>query len=235
MSKTHAFVLTGILAMPLTAAPDERTTPWKQVVDFEAWIAGALPDRLTAALTGKGGPPTWLIEEDATAPSGSRVLAQTSEESESYRFPLCVLEGVTGRDVVVSVRFRPDRGSVDQAAGIAWRIRDAQNYYVVRANALEGNVVLYKVENGKRQDLKPVGAWFFAYGTKVRVPAGKWSKLGIKSERDRHAVFLDDEHLFDVEDATFPIAGKIGLWTKADSVTRFDDLTIEILDAKPGR
>ncbi len=234
MSKTKALVLVSILAVPLAASPEEpeRRTSSKRVVDFDEWRSGALPDGLTPALTGKGGPPTWLIEEDATAPSGKHVLAQTSEETESYRFPLCFLEGVTGRDVMVSVRFRPDRGSIDQAAGIAWRIRDARNYYVVRANALEGNVVLYKVENGKREDLKPVGSGFFAYGTDVPVPAGKWSKLGIRSKGNRHSVFLDDKHLFDVEDETFPIAGKIGVWTKADSVTRFDDLTIEVVDGR---
>lgn len=230
--RSFALVLLATLTIRLAAAESrpERVDPAKHLVDFEQWHPGPLPDRLTPALTGKGGPPTWRIEEDATAPSGRHVLAQTSEEAIRDRYPLCVLEGVTGRDVDVSMRFRPDHGALDQAAGIAWRIRDAQNYYVVRANALEGNVVLYKVEDGKREDLKPVGAWSFAYGAKVPVPSGRWGKLGIKSEGARHAVFLDDEHLFDVEDATFPAAGKIGLWTKADSVIRFDDLTIEVLD-----
>lgn len=231
MKKASGLLLAGVIALPIGTSAGETTRDQaKRVIDFEEWNAGPLPDRLTPALTGKGGPPSWRIEEDATAPSGHRVLAQTSEERENHRFPLCVFEGVTGRDVAVSVRFRPDKGSIDQAAGIAWRVRDAQNYYVVRANALEGNVVLYKMENGKRKDLKPVGSSFFAYGTKIEVPSRKWSKLGIRSEGNRHSVFLDDKHLFDVEDGTFPVAGKIGLWTKADSVTRFDDFTIEVLD-----
>lgn len=231
MKRTCGLLLATVVALPIGASSGETTRDQaNRVIDFEEWNPGPLPDRLTPALTGKGGPPSWRIEEDTTAPSGRRVLAQTSDENENYRFPLCVLEGVTGRDVIVSVRFRADEGSIDRAAGIAWRIRDADNYYVVRANALEGNVVLYKMENGKRKDLKPVGAGFFAYGTKVEVPSGKWSKLGVRSEGGRHSVFLDDKHLFDVDDATFPVAGKIGLWTKADSVTRFDDLAIEIFD-----
>ncbi len=197
------------------------------VVDFESMAVGDAPSGLTCARTGRGAPGTWAIQNDATAPAGTRVLAQTSADTTSYRFPVCVYEGFTATDVDLSVAFKPVSGTVDQAAGLVWRYRDLDNYYVVRANALEDNVVLYKVENGKRSDLRPVGSWPFAYGRDAEVPVGRWSTLRVVAKGGRFSVWLGDEHLFDVEDDTFSAAGKVGLWTKADSVTRFDTLRIE--------
>ncbi len=197
------------------------------VVDFESMAVGEAPSGFTCARTGRGAPGTWAIQDDATAPAGTRVLAQTSSDATSYRFPVCAYEGFSATDIDLSVAFKPVSGTVDQAAGLVWRYRDSDNYYVARANALEDNVVLYKVEKGKRSDLKPVGSWFFAYGRDAEVPAGRWSTLRIVAKGGRFSVWLGDEHLFDVEDDTFSAAGKVGLWTKADSVTRFDALRIE--------
>ena len=89
---------------------------------------------------------------------------QVSDDPTNYRLPVLVYEYIMARDVDVSVQFKPISGSVDQSGGIVWRYQDRNNYYVVRANALEDNVVLYKVEEGKRTDLKPERAWFFEYG-----------------------------------------------------------------------
>ena len=114
-----------------------------------------------------------------------------------------------------------------------WRYRDPDNYYLVRANALEGNVVLYKVEAGERSDLDPVGSGLFAYGTKAPVRSGAWQVLKVEVRGDLFRVFLDGAHLFDVRDATFSGPGKVGLWTKADSVTAFDDLTIAPAPSDP--
>ncbi len=132
----------------------------------------------------------------------------------------------------LSVAFKPISGSVDQAAGLVWRYRNPQTYYVVRANALEDNVVLYKVEAGKRSDLKPTGSRFMSYGKKAPVPGGAWSELRLQAQGNHFAVWLNGEHLFDVEDETFSEAGKVGLWTKADSVTAFDDFSIKSHDAE---
>ena len=173
-----------------------------------------------------------MIREDVTAPSGRKVVVQTSHAETSYRFPLCVYKGFTGKDVELAVRFKPISGRIDQAAGLVWRYRDSSNYYVVRANALENNVVLYKVEDGKRTDLKPEGSGFFTYGKKMPVPRGEWSELRVRAQGKRFAVWLNGERLFDVEDETFGGAGKVGLWTKADSVTAFDDLSIVSYDAE---
>lgn len=208
-----------------------ETSPASQtVLDFETAEVGKLPPNFSTALTGGGGPVTWIVKEEPSAPSGGKVLAQTSTDGTSYRFPLCVYDNFTAKDVMVSVKFKPISGKVDQAAGIVWRYQDKDNYYIVRANALENNVVLYKVENGKRTDLKPIGAGLFAYGKKANVPSGQWSELRVAAKGNRFEVSVNGESLFVVEDNTFTEAGKVGLWTKADSVTAFDDLKMESLD-----
>lgn len=231
---TRAIVLAlGILtlgaASPARSDADSTTA---RVIAFEDADPGKVPSGFSTALTGGGGPVSWRIEEDPTAPSGPRVLVQTSADKTSARFPLCIYDPVSTADVALSVEFKPVSGTIDQAAGLVWRYQNPANYYLVRANALEGNVVLYKVEAGKRTDLKPVGAGFFAYGTKVAVPPGQWSTLRVEAKGKRFSVSLGGQHLFDVDDETFPGPGKVGLWTKADSVTAFDRLTIEPLDGR---
>jgi hypothetical protein len=200
--------------------------------DFDEFEVGKTPAGFTTTLTGGGGPVSWVIQEDSTAPSDGKVLAQTSADETSFRFPIYVYDKFTAKDVEVSVRFKAVSGKVDQAAGIVWRYRDKDNYYIVRANALEDNVVLYKVERGKRTDLKPTDSGPFAYGKKAKVPSGQWNELRVVARGSRFTVYLNGEHLFNVEDDTFTDAGKVGLWTKADSVTYFDDLKIESYNAK---
>lgn len=199
-------------------------------LDFEDAVVGALPSGFSTALTGDGGPAAWVIREDASSPAGPKVLVQTSRDETRKRFPVCVYEAVSARDVDLSVRFQTISGVVDQAAGLVFRYRDPANYYVVRANALEGNVVLYKMERGERSDLKPVDGGLLAYGKNAPVRAGAWQQLRVEVRGDLFRVSLDSTHLFDVRDATFAGPGRVGVWTKADSVTAFDELQIESFD-----
>ncbi len=145
-----------------TAAMAQGVSAGPLIVDLEGMRPGKLPKGFSAALTGKGAPPAWVIKEDPTAPAGPKVVTQTTSDRTSYRFPICIYDAFTGDDLELSVSFKPISGRVDQAAGLVWRYQDANNYYVVRANALEDNVVLYKMEDGKRSDLKSKGAWFFS-------------------------------------------------------------------------
>jgi len=191
--------------------------------DFELQVAGGPPRSYETGLSGKGREGRWMVREVAGAPTGRRVLVQEDADRTNYRFPVAIRTGFEAEDLELSVRFQPVSGRVDQAAGLVWRYRDPGNYYVARANALEGNVVLYKLEDGRRRDLKPVGAGPQAYGKPARVPRGSWSQLMVIARGARFQVFLNDEPLFDVEDRTFSGPGRVGLWTKADSVTRFDD------------
>lgn len=228
MKAIYAIVLAVLCTLPAFAGVSRAA---QIVLDFDMAEVGNPPPDFATAVTGGGGPVTWIVKEDASAPSGGKVLAQTSADTTDNRFPLCVYEKVTARDVEVAVRFKAISGKVDQAAGLVWRYQDSNNYYIVRANALENNVVLYKVKNGTRTDLKPIGTGLFAYGKKVSVPRGQWNELRLAVTGKRFEVFVNGESLFAVEDETFTGAGKVGLWTKADSVTYFDNLTIESHDA----
>lgn len=192
-------------------------------IDFEDAKPGATPAGFAISLTGQGGPPVWITQKIGDG----QVLTQTTQEDKSYRFPLCIRQDVQVTDVDLSVRFMPIAGKIDQAGGLVWRYQNADNYYVVRANALESNVVLYKVEKGRRSDLKPTGGSFGSYGKKARVTAKQWNTLRVVVRGSRFGVWLNDEHLFDVDDQTFQGEGRVGLWTKADSLTYFDDLVVK--------
>lgn len=195
------------------------------VINFDADEAGKPPKGFSFGLTGKGKPGVWVVQKDPTAPTAPNVLAQTDADPVSYRFPLCVYDAFTAKDVDVSVKYKPVSGREDQAAGIVWRYQDENNYYIVRANANENNVVLYKVQKGARTDLPLVGKGR-TYGMKAQIPSGEWGTLRVVASGNRFEVYSNGAKLFEVEDATFPMAGKVGLWTKADSVTLFDDFSI---------
>ena len=194
-----------------------------ETINFDSASPGSLPSGWASAMTHSGGAPQWEALKDDTAPSKPNVLAQTSNDRTSGRFPLAVLEKSNFKDGELRVRFKPVSGQVDQAAGLVWRYRDENNYYIVRANAREDNVVLYKVEGGKRTSLAPKGTPANTYGVKHKVPSQTWSTLGVTFHGNLFTVFFDGQKLFEVEDSTFTGAGKVGLWTKADSVTYFDD------------
>lgn len=191
-------------------------------VDFEQDTVGQAPKGFTFGLTRKvGSPGRWVVQQDASG----KYLAQVDADRTSARFPTAVLSDLSSANVDLSVRFRPVSGRVDQAAGLVWRYQDEDNYYLVRANALEDNVVLYKVENGRRTDL-PVKGQGRTYGTKAEVPSVQWSTLRMVANGRLFEVYFNGIKLYDVEDATFSQPGKVGVWTKADSVTHFDDLTV---------
>ena len=196
------------------------------VIRFEQAVPGKLPAGWSVAMTHAGAPPRWEIVRDQSAPSPRNVLAQLSQDRTAGRFPLAVWDGALLLDGELSVAFKAVTGSIDQAAGIVWRYRDPNNYYIVRANALESNVVLYKVENGIRTSIAPKGLPSRSYGVKHQIPSGRWNILKVAFNGATFTVFLNGERLFEAEDTTFQTPGKIGLWTKADSVTYFDEFTI---------
>jgi hypothetical protein len=191
-------------------------------VDFSQDAVDQPPKGFEFAHTARvGRPGKWIVQNEGT----NKVLAQTDADSTRSRFPVAVLSDVVTADSDLSVRFKPISGRVDQAAGLVWRYQNQDNYYIVRANALEDNVVLYKVENGRRTDL-PVKGEGRTYGKKTEVPAGQWSTLRVVAAGRLFEVYFNGAKLYEVEDATFSQPGKVGVWTKADSVTQFDDLTV---------
>ena len=208
-------ILGGATLIAGTASADDARR-----MDFESTPVGALPAGVTMALTGSGGPVKWAIVEDASAPAGPKVLAQTSADRTDYRFPLAIFSEPSAADVSVTVKFKAAAGEIDRAGGIAVRLADKDNYYVVRANALEDNVRLYKVVAGKRMQ--------FA-GANTKVASGTWHQLGLEVRGNRLEVFFNGKSLFSASDGSFTAPGRVALWTKADSVTHFDDLTIKLL------
>jgi hypothetical protein len=190
-----------------------------QSVDFDGDAVGAPPKGWTVTMTGRG-TPKWTVERDDTAPLKGQVLKQSGTAT----YPLALKDGTSIKDGFVEVRFKAIAGSEDRAAGLVWRAKDANNYYVVRANALEDNVVLYKTVNGTRSSLDIVGRKG-GYGVKAAVPASQWHTLRVEFVATRFNVIFNGRPLFEVEDATFSEAGMVGLWTKADSVTTFNAFT----------
>jgi hypothetical protein len=187
-----------------------------ETVDFNSDGLGSPPKGWTTTMTGKG-TPRWTVEHDDSAPTRRKVLKQAGVAT----YPLALKERTSIRDGFVEVRFKAIAGTEDRAAGIVWRAKDANNYYVARANALENNVVLYKTVNGVRSSLDIVGK-NDGYGVKVPVAANQWHTLRVDFAGTRFKVAFNNKQLFEVEDATLTEPGMIGLWTKADSVTEFD-------------
>ena len=218
MKTIPMMILTGICLLLAFAGASLAA---QTMLDFDTAEVGKLPVDFSTALTGSGGPVMWVVKEEPSAPSGGKVLAQTSTDTTDYRFPLCVYDPFTAKDVEVSVKFKAIAGKVDQAAGLMVRFQDKDNYYITRANALEDNVRLYKVVGGSRKQ--------FA-GIKAKVSSGEWHTLKLAVKGNHFQIYFDDKPLFEADDDTFKDAGKVGLWTKADSVTYFDNLKIESFD-----
>ena len=213
-----ASILVAVLLLGVTIVVDGAM----RKVDFSDDAVGQAPKGFQFGHTAKDGAPgKWIVQSEGS----NKYLAQVDADDTRSRFPVAVVSDVNTDDVDLSVRFKPVSGRVDQAAGLVWRFQNEDNYYIVRANALENNVVLYKVQSGKRSDL-PVKGEGRTYGKKAQVPSGQWSTLRVVAAGPRFDVYLNNSKLYEVEDSTFSQAGKVGVWTKADSVTQFDDLTI---------
>lgn len=208
-------VLAVLLAVSAAVAADEP-----KAMTFSKADLGKVPAGWKAAQTGTGAS-VWKIVEDKTAPSKSGfALAQTSDDRDAL-FNLCVAEDASFKDVEVAVNFKANAGKKDRGGGVVWRYVDADNYYIARMNPLEDNVRVYKVVAGKRS------AEF--QDAEVKVPAGEWHTLSIKMVGDKIECSVDGKKYLDATDATFTKAGKVGLWTKADAQTSFDNFRVNEL------
>lgn len=182
-----------------------------EILSFDEDVPGVLPPRWAQGVTGQG-TARWAVGHDASAPSAPHVLRQSG----SGTFPWCVLRATAIADGYVETKFKPLAGKEDQAGGVVWRWKNRDSYYVARGNVLEDNVSLYYTENGRRIALKYVDA---------PVAARVWHTLRVEFAGTRIRVSLDGKRYIDVEDAHIAGAGAVGLWTKADSVTSFDDFS----------
>jgi hypothetical protein len=179
--------------------------------NFDSTASGTLPAGWIAGVTGKG-TPRWSVEADATAPSNPNVLKQAGQGA----FPWCVKNSVSMGDGFVEVKFKPISGKEDQAGGVVWRWKDGDNYYVARANALENNVSLYYTQAGSRKTIKYVAA---------PVKGNVWHTLRVEYSARRIKIALDGKNYIETDDSHISGPGAVGVWTKADSITAFDDFS----------
>lgn len=199
-----------------------------QVFTFENDKIGQIPSGFFSALTGNGKLSEWAVIVDNSLPGSTQALAQKSQENVDYHFPLCINQSIEAADLTLSVEFKAVSGKIDQGAGLVWRYKDNNNYYIVRGNALEDNVVLYKCEKGKRMSLAPVGKSGNTYGMDVPVNKKDWNSLKVVVKGNKFDVLFNDKFLYSVVDDTFKEKGKVGMWTKADSYMLFDNFTVKI-------
>ena len=212
-AKCRIAVLVMLAAMPLRGQPSVATS--KKTFDQDP--VGAPPAGFEFARTGQGAEGKWVVRADRDSP-GNHVLVQESADPTDYRFPLAVVKEGAYRDVTLSVRARPVSGEVDQGFGLVWRYKDAGNYYITRCNADEDNCTIYHTVAGRRR----------AFQNKpIRVARGTWHTLKLEAVGNHFVVWFDGSKVLDASDDTFKEPGRVGLWTKADSVIQFDDLTIE--------
>jgi hypothetical protein len=196
-----------------------------QRISFAQAPVGEKPKDFETALTGSGKPGQWAVVADASA-EGGHALAQLDADPTDYRFPLAIYVPTVPADVEVTTRFKPVSGKVDQAGGVVVRLVDRNNYYLARANALENNVLFYRAIAGRHQQLA---------GANAKVASGAWHTLTLRAEGGRFSVAFNGKVLFSHTDTTFATPGKVAVWTKADSVTRFDWIEIKSLSEGSGK
>ena len=199
--KTLRVVLTTLMLAAALQAADS--------VNFDTAATGQPPAGWTATRTGSGDA-KWTVERDDTAPSKPNVLKQSGVAT----YPVAFKNDTSVKDGFVEVMFKPISGREDQAGGVVWRLKDANNYYVARANALEDNVTIYDTVTGRRTERKR---------TNMKVAANEWHNIRVDFQGNHFTVTLDGRKAIEWDDETFKDAGKVGVWTKADSVTLFDD------------
>jgi hypothetical protein len=182
-----------------------------ETVNFDDMRAGAPPQGWTPMQTGSG-TAKWAVEKDNSAATKPNVLKQSGQAT----FPVCFKNDTNIKDGFVEVKFKAIAGKEDQAGGVIWRLQDGNNYYIARANALENNVTIYHTIKGKRTEKRR---------TNVKVASGQWHTLRVDFKGNHFTVSFDGKKAIEWNDETFKEAGKVGVWTKADSVTEFDDFT----------
>ncbi|HMC22258.1 MAG TPA: family 16 glycoside hydrolase [Thermoanaerobaculia bacterium] len=201
----------GALLLPAAVAAEKQP----RTFTFENDRVGAPPRGFEFARTGNGPEGKWTVAPER-GNEKNHVLLQSSGDKTDYRFPVAILRNESLRDVTLSVRARPLAGEVDQGFGLVWRYRDVNNYYITRCNADEDNCTIYHVINGSRRAFQ---------NHNVKVPTNVWHTLKMEARGNHFIVWFDGEKVLDGHDDTFQ-SGRVGLWTKADSVIEFDDFTV---------
>ena len=209
-----AALMAGLVVPQLRGQPSPSVS---KRFTFDQDAVGSPPAGFDFARTGQGTEGKWVVREDPDKP-GNRVLVQESADTTDYRFPLAVVKDGSWKNVTLSVRARPVSGEVDQGFGMVWRYKDADNYYITRCNADEDNCTIYHTVKGRRRSFQ---------NKPIQVAKNTWHTMKMEASGNHFVVWFDGTKVLDATDDTFQDAGRVGLWTKADSVIRFDDFAIE--------
>jgi hypothetical protein len=214
LPRTLAFAasLAGAVAAGVAAAQGKGPAVWS----FDDDKIGGPPVGFEFAVTARKHPGKWVIVKDGN----SQVLAQVDRDTTPRRFAMALVRNSSYKDLRISVRAKPVAGEVEMVAGLVWRYRDPDHYYVARWNA--DSLRVDRVVKGERQLLMP-------HETKVALAAKTWHTLVVEHRGEDIRVFVGGKSVFEGKDRTYAEAGRIGVWVKADSLTHFDDLTAEEL------
>lgn len=202
-----------LLALSLILADD----PAKPIT-FAKEHLGKLPPHWTVAKTGAGEGSAWKVVAETSAPGKTGHALMQTAKSPNAVYNLCIRDGSKLQDGEISVKLKTLHGELDQGGGLVWRYKDANNYYITRYNPLERNFRVYRVVDGKRSQL--------ATKEDVELPSDKWFTVAVKQHGQNIECTLNGAHQLKVEDKTFTESGQVGLWTKADAQTLFDELLI---------
>ena len=195
----------------MSAVAGLAVAAYAETANFDSTETGKPPPGWTATKTGKG-QAKWTVEKEDSAPSKPNILKQSGEAT----YPVCLKNDTNLKNGFVEVKFKPISGKEDQAGGVVWRAKDSDHYYIARANALEDNVTIYHTVKGKRTEKKR---------TDMKVASREWHTLRVDFADNHFTVTLDGKKAIEWDDKTFAEAGMVGVWTKADSVTLFDDFS----------
>ena len=177
-------------------------------------------------MTNQGAASRWAVVKDTTAPTPPYVFTQVSKDADHTRFPVAILDKPVFQNGEISVRIKPVSGKSEKMGGLVWRFRDPNHYYVVRANAVTNEIALYRVEGGNWKPLRPKGAVPDVWAVRHTVPANSWSILKVVFKGPVFSVYFNHRRLLQVEDKSYQGAGKVGLWSNAQSITYFDDFRV---------
>ena len=219
MGTAMVALMLGFILFQVSFADKEES---EHVWSFDKNAVGSVPKGWKVAETaGQGTPATWRVVADTTAPSPPNAMAITANKNYGHTFNLLIAKDTSYKDLEIEVMVKAGTGEDDQGGGPIWRAQDADNYYIARWNPLEDNFSVYFVKKGNRKRLA---------NAKVKADPNAWHEIEIEHEGNEIKAKFDGKKLIEVKDATFPEAGMVGLWTKADAATAFDDFKVEAKD-----
>jgi len=200
------------LANGKTNPPGENIDGKDTIISFENCEVDKLPVGFTQTATGKPQHINWKVVND----NGNKVVAQSAKNEGDY-FNMLILDKPAYRDFKLTVRIKAVAGEEDQGGGLVWRYIDNNNYYIARCNPLENNFRFYRVVNGNRKQLKSIDC---------AIRTGVWFTMSVDMKGNNISCSLNSIKMIETTDDTFKLPGNIGLWTKADAISYFDDFEV---------